>query len=123
MEYTRDLGYCAAKYLLSGGNAVMISLQGGHFVPVPFSKMIDARTGRTKVRLVNIHSERYGIARRYMARLWTAAIVAAIPAVGVKLAVPVLAPIPRGILVLGTFGMGYLAMARLLRLSIPGLRR
>jgi len=69
MEYTRDLGYCAAKYLLSGGNAVMISLQGGHFVPVPFSKMIDARTGRTKVRLVDIHSERYGIARRYMIRL------------------------------------------------------
>ena len=69
MEYTRDLGYCAAKYLLAGGNAVMISLQGGHFVPVPFSKMIDARTGRTKVRLVDIHSERYGIARRYMIRL------------------------------------------------------
>jgi len=69
MEYTRDLGYCAAKYLLSGGNAVMISLQGGHFVPVPFAKMIDARTGRTKVRLVDIHSERYGIARRYMIRL------------------------------------------------------
>jgi 6-phosphofructokinase len=69
MEYTRDLGYCAAKSLLAGGNAVMISLQGGHFVPVPFAQMIDARTGRTKVRLVNIHSERYGIARRYMIRL------------------------------------------------------
>jgi ATP-dependent phosphofructokinase / diphosphate-dependent phosphofructokinase len=69
MEYTRDLGYCAAKSLLAGGNAVMISLQGGHFVPVPFAQMIDARTGRTKVRLVNIHSERYAIARRYMIRL------------------------------------------------------
>ena len=69
MEYTRDLGYCAAKFLLSGGNAVMISLQGGHFVPVPFAQMIDGRTGRTKVRLVDIHSTRYGIARRYMIRL------------------------------------------------------
>jgi 6-phosphofructokinase len=69
MEYTRDLGYCAAKYLMAGGNAVMISLQGGQFVPVPFSRMIDARTGRTKVRLVDIHSTRYGIARRYMIRL------------------------------------------------------
>src|SRR3954453_527634 len=69
MEYTRDLGYCAAKYLLSGGNAVMISLQGGHFVPIPFSKMLDPRTGRTKVRMVDIHSTRYGIARRYMIRL------------------------------------------------------
>src|SRR5207244_2932789 len=24
LEYTRDLGYCGAKYLLTGGNAVMI---------------------------------------------------------------------------------------------------
>ncbi len=69
MEYTRDLGYCAAKYLLSGGNAAMISLQGGHFVPVPFTQLLDPRTGRTKVRMVDIHSERYGIARRYMIRL------------------------------------------------------
>ncbi|MCA1648785.1 MAG: 6-phosphofructokinase, partial [Acidobacteria bacterium] len=69
LEYTRDLGYCAAKYLLSGGNAVMISMQGGHFVPVPFTSMIDADTGRTRVRLVDIHSTRYAIARRYMIRL------------------------------------------------------
>jgi 6-phosphofructokinase len=69
MEYTRDLGYCAAKYLLSGGSSVMISMQGGHFVPVPFSQMLDPQTGRTRVRLVDIHSTRYAIARRYMIRL------------------------------------------------------
>jgi 6-phosphofructokinase 1 len=69
MAYTRDLGYCAAKYLLAGGNAVMISMQAGHFVPIPFAEMIDAQTGRTKVRLVDIHSTRYAIARRYMIRL------------------------------------------------------
>jgi 6-phosphofructokinase len=69
MEYARDLGYCAAKYLLSGGNAAMISMQGGHFIPVPFSGMIDSETGRTKVRLVDISSTRYAIARRYMLRL------------------------------------------------------
>ena len=69
MEYTRDLGYCAAKYLLSGGNAVMISMQGGHFVPIPFAQLIDPATGRTRVRMVEIHSTRYGIARRYMIRL------------------------------------------------------
>src|SRR5436853_588905 len=33
MEYTRDLGYCAAKYLIAGGNAAMVSIQGGRFVP------------------------------------------------------------------------------------------
>ena len=69
MEYTRDLGYCAAKYLLTGGSAVMISMQGGHFVPIPFGSMLDPATGRTRVRLVNIHTTRYAIARRYMIRL------------------------------------------------------
>ena len=69
MEYTRDLGYCAAKYLLAGGNAAMISLQGGHFVPVPFGQMIDGETGRTRIRLVDVTSTRYAIARRYMIRL------------------------------------------------------
>jgi 6-phosphofructokinase len=48
MEYTRDLGYCAAKYLLGGGNAAMISMQGGHFVPIPFTEMIDSQTGRAR---------------------------------------------------------------------------
>jgi 6-phosphofructokinase 1 len=69
MEYTRDLGYCAAKYLLSGGTGVMISMQGGNFVPIPFTVLVDPDTGRTRVRLVDIRSTRYGIARRYMIRL------------------------------------------------------
>jgi 6-phosphofructokinase 1 len=69
MEYTRDLGYCAAKYLLAGGNASVISLQAGHFVAIPFTDMLDTETGRARVRLVDIHSTRYAIARRYMIRL------------------------------------------------------
>ena len=69
MEYTRDLGYCAAKCLLAGGNAVMISMQGGQFVPIPFAKMLDPATGRARVRMVDVHSTRYAIARRYMIRL------------------------------------------------------
>jgi 6-phosphofructokinase 1 len=67
MEYTRDLGYCAAKYLLEGGSNVMITMQGGGFVPIPFSEMLDAETGRTRIRAVT--STRYAIARRYMLRL------------------------------------------------------
>jgi 6-phosphofructokinase 1 len=69
MEYTRDLGYCAAKYLLSGGDKAMVSIQGGRFVPVPFKELIDPKTGRARVRLVDIRSDRYAIARRYMIRL------------------------------------------------------
>jgi 6-phosphofructokinase 1 len=68
-EYTRDLGYCAAKYVLEGGNSAMVSIESGRFVPVPFDTMIDPESGRTKVRLVDTESTRYGIARRYMIRI------------------------------------------------------
>jgi len=69
MEYARDLGYCAAKYLLAGGNSAMVSMQAGHFVPIPFATLIDRETGRTRVRFVDTRSIRYSIARRYMIRL------------------------------------------------------
>jgi len=69
MEYARDLGYCAAKYLLAGGTGAVISMQGGHFVPVPFDRIVEPDTGRMRVRLVDVSSTRYAIARRYMIRL------------------------------------------------------
>jgi ATP-dependent phosphofructokinase / diphosphate-dependent phosphofructokinase len=69
MEYTRDLGYCAAQYLLDGGTDAMVMLVDGRFQPLPFNQMLDPRTGRTRVRLVDVRSEQYEIARRYMVRL------------------------------------------------------
>ena len=69
MEYTRDLGYCAARYLLDGGTDAMVRLVDGHFQPQPFAEMLDPRTGRTRVRLVDVASEQYEIARHYMVRL------------------------------------------------------
>ena len=69
MEYTRDLGFCAAQYLLDGGTDAMVMMVDGHFLPRPFSEMLDPRTGRTRVRLVDVASEQYVIARRYMVRL------------------------------------------------------
>ncbi|MDG2423163.1 MAG: diphosphate--fructose-6-phosphate 1-phosphotransferase [Phycisphaerales bacterium] len=69
MEYTRDLGYCGAKYLMEGGSGVMVSMQEGRFVPIRFEDLMDASTGRMRVRMVDIHSTRYAIARRYMIRL------------------------------------------------------
>ena len=69
MEYTRDLGFCAAQFMLDGGNAAMVSIQEGHFVPLYFKQIIDPETGRTRVRMVDVASEYYSIARRYMLRL------------------------------------------------------
>lgn len=50
MEYLRDLRYCAAKYLLQGGNGAVVTMQAGRFVPVPFDELVDPATGRTAVR-------------------------------------------------------------------------
>jgi 6-phosphofructokinase 1 len=69
IDYTRDLGYCAAELLLNGGNAAMISIQNGRFVPIPFKDILDRATGRMRVRMVDVESESYQIARRYMIRL------------------------------------------------------
>jgi 6-phosphofructokinase 1 len=69
MEYTRDLGYCAAKYIIENGSGVMISMQAGRFVAIPFEQLLDATTGRAAIRKVDVHSTRYAIARRYMIRL------------------------------------------------------
>jgi len=69
IEYTRDLGYCAAQYLLDGGTSAMVSIQNGRFTPIPFKQMVDSSTGRTKVRMVDIESQSYQIARQYMIRL------------------------------------------------------
>jgi len=69
MEYTRDLGYCAARYVIEGGSNCIISLAHGRFRPIPFSDIMDPHTGRMRVRMVDIDSERYRIARTYMLRL------------------------------------------------------
>jgi ATP-dependent phosphofructokinase / diphosphate-dependent phosphofructokinase len=69
MEYTRDLGYCAAKYLLEEGSGAMVTIQQGVFKPIPLESMLDPKTGRTRVRMVDITTEHYRIARRYMLRL------------------------------------------------------
>ncbi len=69
MEYTRDLGFSAAQFVLSGGNGAMVSIQNGHFVPMFFKDIIDPKTKKTKVRMVDPSSESFYIARRYMLRL------------------------------------------------------
>jgi ATP-dependent phosphofructokinase / diphosphate-dependent phosphofructokinase len=69
MEYTRDLGFSASQFVLSGGNGAMVSIQNGHFVPLYFKDILDPVTGKTRVRMVDPSSETFYIARRYMLRL------------------------------------------------------
>jgi len=69
MEYARDLGYCAAKYLIEGGNAALVAMVHSVFHALPFAAMMERSTGRMRVRMVDINSDRYMIARRYMLRL------------------------------------------------------
>ncbi|MGH9783438.1 MAG: diphosphate--fructose-6-phosphate 1-phosphotransferase [Terriglobia bacterium] len=69
MEYCRDLGYFAAEFLLHGGTAAMVAVVNGRFSPIPFDRILDPATNRTRVRMVDVESESYRIARRYMVRL------------------------------------------------------
>jgi len=69
LEYTRDLGYCAAKYVIEGGTNALVSIQQGRFMPVPFDKIMDPQTGRMRVRMVDTESDQYRIAFAYMLRL------------------------------------------------------
>jgi putative peptidoglycan lipid II flippase len=64
-----------------------------------------------------------GLAPSYLMRLWIAGLVAAPVAFATKLALPPLHPIVRGALVLPVFGVVFLGVALLFRLTIPGLRR
>lgn len=69
MEYTRDLGYCAARCIIEGGSGVVVSIQNGRFKPIPFAEMMDPKSGRTRLRMVDVNADRYKIAAAYMIRL------------------------------------------------------
>ncbi|WP_309896727.1 diphosphate--fructose-6-phosphate 1-phosphotransferase [Archangium sp.] len=69
MDYTRDLGHAAARYIIEGGTEAMVSIINGRFHPMSFQDMKDPSTGRPRVRMVDIESDRYQIARSYMLRL------------------------------------------------------
>lgn len=69
MEYCRDLGYMASKFLFSGGNGALISMQENKFVPMYFKDILDPHTKKMTIRMVNMSSEAYHIAHKYMIRL------------------------------------------------------
>lgn len=71
-EYTRNLGYGAVKFLTSPEAdevGAVISFVGEKLVPLPFQTIIDQTTKKMRPRLVDVNSQSYECARRYMIRL------------------------------------------------------
>jgi len=71
-EYTRNLGYGAVKGLMSKTSeeyGAIISYEGGSLKPLRFEDMIDPATHRMRPRLVDVQSELFECAVRYMTRL------------------------------------------------------
>ena len=72
IDYTRSLGYGAARLLLSEPsderftNGGLIYLEDNNLNTLAFDELRDPETGRTRVRMVDTDSERYKVAREYM---------------------------------------------------------
>ena len=75
IDYTRSLGYGAARFLLRGEYAGadveggLICLADGKIRVLPFDGLRDPNTGRTRVRRVDVAGDAYRVARSYMIRL------------------------------------------------------
>jgi 6-phosphofructokinase 1 len=68
-DYTRDLGAGAVRALLSGQSGALITRQAGRIVPIPFAQLMDEKTGRTRVRDVDVASDSFAGARALQTRV------------------------------------------------------
>jgi 6-phosphofructokinase 1 len=69
IEYTRNLGYGAVRFLLCGGSGSMIVFDEGKLRPISFVELSDPLTGKIRNKLVDIKSENYEVGKKYMIRL------------------------------------------------------
>ena len=69
VEYTRDMGYAATRLLMSGKSGYLISLENGSTNPIRYEDLPLDDKGKVKPRLVDINSESYQVARKYMFRI------------------------------------------------------
>ena len=68
-DYTRDLGAGAVATLLSGTANVMITRQSQQIVALPFDDILDPKTGKTRVRLLDTDTESFATALALQTRL------------------------------------------------------
>jgi 6-phosphofructokinase 1 len=68
-DYTRDLGAGAVATLLSGTANVMITRQSQQIVALPFGEILDPKTGKTRVRMLDTETESFATALSLQTRL------------------------------------------------------
>jgi 6-phosphofructokinase 1 len=68
-DYTRDLGAGAVMTLQSGTYNVLITRRDEQIVPVPFAELMDAKTGKTRVRDVDPATHWFRAARALQTRV------------------------------------------------------
>lgn len=68
-DYTRDLGAGAVFALLDGKANVLVTRQAERIVLVPFAELMDAQTGKTRVRDVDTSHDWYRAARALQERV------------------------------------------------------
>lgn len=74
-EYVRTLGYGAVEFLLNPSetsaklNGALVCTIGGKLEHLDFAALQDPKTGKTRVRKVDIETPSYRVAREYMIRL------------------------------------------------------
>lgn len=68
-ELTRDLGFGAIKFLLHGGSGALINIMESETNHLFLKDIIDPNTGKIRVRFVDVDTESYEVAQKYMIRL------------------------------------------------------
>ncbi len=74
-EYVRTLGYGAVEFLLNPSaaaaklNGALVSLIDGNIEYLDFPGLLDGKTGKSRIRSVDITTPSYKVAREYMIRL------------------------------------------------------
>jgi len=72
-EYVRDLGFSAVRFLLDEQyqdiESALICVDAGKLVPIHFEDLVDSKTGKTRVRYVDVTTDSYQVALQYMIRL------------------------------------------------------
>jgi 6-phosphofructokinase 1 len=74
-EYVRTLGYGAVEFLLNPSDeagklsGALVSLIDGNIEYLDFAALLDPKTGKSRIRAVDITTPSYKVAREYMIRL------------------------------------------------------